>query len=120
MKMLLALFLMLALGTAAGAEKQKAVPAHFVGLWNANLKHCGYGARAESGLTISTSHIEFYASAGPIHEVATQGGLDLLIVAELFGEGEARLTRLHFRLSADHKSLTNVTDGAKDVRFKCP
>jgi hypothetical protein len=120
MKMVFAILLMLTLTTAHSAEKQKTVPVRFLGEWNSNLKHCGYDAAVESGLKISPSYIEFYASAGPIHAIVTQGEYDLLIITELYGEEEeTKLRFLHFRLSSDNESLADITGGASGVRFKC-
>jgi hypothetical protein len=121
-RLLLVLVLASAPGAVLAAERQQTVPARFHGEWNENLKHCGTSLN-DSRLIIGPEQIRFHESAGAIKAVVTQGETDLALIAELSGEGETWLTYNHFRLSADQKSLTDVTDGGEDggfVRYRCP
>jgi hypothetical protein len=114
------LILILVAVSATAAEQQRAVPARFQGEWNTNLEHCGTDLN-DSRLKISTDRIQFYESGGPVRTVVTQGDFDLALIAEMSGEGETWLSYRHFRLSADHTYMTDVTD--KDfalVRYRCP
>ena len=107
-------------GSATAAEQQRAIPAQFIGEWNSNLKQCGTDLN-DSRLRITSDHIHFHESGGPVRAVVTQGEFDLALIAELSGEGSSWLSYTHFRLSADHTHLTDVTD--KDsglVRYRCP
>lgn len=114
------LALALASGSLAAAEQQKAVPARFQGEWNSDLEHCGTGLN-DSRLRINSDRIRFYESGGPIRAVVTQGEFDLAVIAELSGEGQVWLSYRHFRLSADHTYLTDVTDDDSGmVRYRCP
>lgn len=114
------LTLMLIAGSAMAAEQQRTVPARFQGEWNENLEHCGTGLN-DSRLRISADRIRFYESGGPILAVVTQGEFDLAVIAELSGEGQTWLSYTHFRLSADHTYLTNISDNESSlVRYHCP
>jgi hypothetical protein len=115
-----ALVLMLVAVSATAAEQQRAIPARFQGEWNTKLEHCGTD-RNDSRLRISADHLRFHESSGPVRAVVTQGEFDLALIAELSGEGETWLFYRHYRLSADHTHMTDVTD--KDsalVRYRCP
>ena len=114
------LALVLASVPAAAAELHKAVPARFLGEWNSEVEHCGTGLN-DSRLRISTNRIRFYESGGPIRAVVTQGEFDLAVIAELSGEGQVWLSYRHFRLSADHTYLIDVTDDETGmIRYRCP
>jgi hypothetical protein len=113
----LALLLASSAGAATAAEQHPSVPARFQGEWTSNLKDCGTNVN-DSQLTISAERIRFHENGGSIKAVVTQGEFDLALITELSGEGETWLA--HFRLSDDQKSLTDVTDGSKLVRYRCP
>ena len=114
------LALVLASAPAAAAESQKAVPTRFHGEWNADLEHCGTGLN-DTRLRISADRIRFYESGGPVRAVVTQGEFDLAIISELSGEGQVWLSYRHFRLSADHTYLIDVTDDETGmIRYRCP
>jgi len=111
---------MLSGGSASAAEQQREIPARFLGEWNAKLKDCGTD-RNDSRLRITADHIRFHESGGPVRAVVTQGESDLALIEELSGEGSSWLSYTHFRLSADQKSLTDVTDNDSGlVRYRCP
>ena len=112
--------LVVAFGSASAAEQQKNVPVRFQGEWNSDLKSCGTGLN-DSRLRIGSGRIAFYESGGPIRAVVTQGEFDLAVIAELSGEGQAWLAYRHFRLSADHAYLIDVTNNDSSlVRYRCP
>ncbi len=115
----LALFMLFCACAATAAERQDVVPSPFQGEWNANLEHCGTDLN-DSPLKLSVDRIRFYESGGPIRAVVTQGELEVALIAELSGEGETWLSYWHFRLSADHTDLTDVTDDSEFVRYRCP
>jgi hypothetical protein len=115
------------IGTPFGLERRcrdrsgaaSLCPGRFQGKWNSNLKDCGTNLN-DSQLTISAERIRFHENGGSIKAVVTQGEFDLALITELSGEGETWLAYDHFRLSDDQKSLTDVTDGSKLVRYRCP
>jgi len=112
--------LLLSAGSASAAEQQREIPARFLGEWNAKLKDCGTD-RNDSRLRITADHIRFHESGGPVRAVVTQGEFDLALIEELSGEGSSWLSYTHFKLSADQKSLTDVTDNDSGlVRYRCP
>ena len=107
-------------GSASAAEQQRAIPDRFLGEWNHNLKDCGTD-RSDSRLRLTADRIRFHESGGPVRAVVTQGESDLALIVELSGEGSSWLSYEHFRLSADHTSLTDVTDNDSGlVRYRCP
>ena len=106
-------------GAATAAEHHASVPARFQGEWSSDLKRCGTSFD-DSRLTIDSERIRFDESGGSIKAVVTQGEFDLALITELSGEGETWLAYNHFHLSADQKSLTDLTDDSKFVRYRCP
>lgn len=114
------LAIVLASAPSVAAESQKIIPTRFQGEWNSELDHCGTGLNT-SRLRISANRIRFYESGGPIRAVVTQGEFDLAVIAELSGEGQAWLSYRHFRLSADHSYIIDVTNNDKGmIRYRCP
>lgn len=113
------LLLALVAGVGTAAERQQAVPSRFLGEWNSNPKDCGTGLN-DSRLRISKDRVRFYESGGPIRAVVTEGEFGLALITELSGEGKRWLTYHHFRLSADHSYMTDVTNDSKFVRYRCP
>lgn len=69
---------------------------------------------------IGAQQIRFDESAGAIKAVVTRGERELALIAELSGDGETWLAFSHFRLSADQKSLADITGEAEYVRHRCP
>lgn len=113
-----ALLLAVYAGPAMAAEQQRSVPPRFQGEWNASPKRCGTDMD-DSRLTITASRVRFYESGGPIRAIVTQGSLDVALISEVSGEGSTQLVYHHFRLSADHAHLTDVSNGAALVRHRC-
>ncbi len=110
---------LLAAAGASAAESPTSVPMRFQGEWASSLKACGTTAD-ESRLTIGADRIRFYESGGAIKAVVTQGDDVIAMIIELSGEGESWLSFRHFQLSADQKTLTDVTDESQLVRYRCP
>ena len=115
---LLLLLAVFGAGAAMTAERRE-TPARFAGEWVADLKRCGTD-RDDSRLRLDAYRIRFHESGGPIKAVVTRGELELALIAELSGEGETWLACHRFRLSADHKQLTDATGEAELVRHRCP
>lgn len=97
------------------------VPPAFLGEWNYQLAACGKGTD-DSRLFIRPNRLEFYESSGPILSVKAHSARDITIKAQLSGEGETWTVDTRFRLSADGKQLSDVTDpnGPPFVRKRCP
>lgn len=71
-------------------------------------------------LVIKSRHITYWGSAGPIKAVVTRGPREIMLIAELSGEGETWLGARHFTLSADGNALTSVDRADKPfVRYRC-
>ena len=113
------LLLALVAGVASAAEKQQAVPTRFRGEWNSSLKQCGTDLN-DSRLRISANRVRFYESSGPIRAVVTEGEFGLAMISELTGEGQTWLSYHHFKLSANRAYMTDITNDAKLVRYRCP
>lgn len=116
---LLLLLAVFGAGAAMAAERREAMPARFAGEWVADLKHCGTG-RDDARLRLDADRIRFHESSGPIRAVVARGEFEIALIAELSGEGETWLACHRFRLSADHKQLTDATGEAGLVRHRCP
>lgn len=114
------LLTVMAVSSAAAAERQGTIPARFQGEWNIKLEHCGTDQN-DSRLKISADRLQFHESGGSVRAVVTKGKLELAVIAELSGEGETWLFYRHFRLSPDHTSLTDITgNDSAVVRYRCP
>ena len=101
------------------AERVDSVPARFLGEWSAGTRACG-ADWDESILVIKPRHITYWGSVGPIKAVVTNGPREIMLIAELSGEGETWLSASHFRLSADGNALTAVDRAEKPfIRYRC-
>jgi hypothetical protein len=97
-----------------------AIPRPFTGEWNAVLASCE-GREGDGHVTVSTTQLSFYESSGAVSAVRVLGPLDIVVDAEMAGEGETWLDHLHFRLSSDKRSLTVLGMGAQPwVLYRCP
>lgn len=101
------IFLALSTFGLNAAERVDSVPARFLGEWSAGARACG-AEWDDSMLVIKATHITYWGSAGLIKAVVTKGTGEIMLIAELSGEGETRLGNSHFKLSADGSSLTAV------------
>jgi hypothetical protein len=55
-----------------------------------------------------------------VKKVIVNGPLDIVIVAEISGEGDTWQSDIHLRLSPDKNSLTDVSNERPLVRYRCP
>ena len=103
----------------AGTESQATIPKPFRGAWAASAADCA-AARAESKLTLRETAVDFYESRGRVLAIATRGNTELALLSEASGDGQSWLDARHFKLSGDHRTLTDVTGGRKQaVRVRC-
>ncbi len=89
------------------AERVDVVPARFLGEWSADITSCGSDVD-DSVLVIKPRHIAFWESSGPIKAVVANGSREIMLIAEVSGEGFIWLSNSHFTLSADGSALTAI------------
>ena len=107
--------------TLAPATLPVLVPERFQGEWNAKPRDCGTAGN-ESRLRIGADSIRFYEGAGSLRAVLPQpGNAELVLVTQLWSDGQARLAYRQYRVSADGRTLTDVTAGERGglVRQRC-
>ena len=107
--------------TSAQAQERtlEAVPDRWIGEWNEDQSACGTGLN-DSRLRISTDSIMFYESGGLVRGVFENGPFEILIVADMSGEGQTWLASHHFRMSASGSYISMDTgDGTPFVRYRC-
>lgn len=95
------------------------VPAAFQAEWAANLKTCGAGIDAD-WMRLTPSEIRYYESGGKVTAVVVNSPLDIVVSADLSGEGETWSRSFHFVLSPDQSQLTDVSDKTGMIRQRCP
>lgn len=100
------------------AQVQQQIPRAYQGEWNMRAKDCGT-SRNDSTLRLGSDSLAYLESTGPVRSAVTRGR-ELVLVAELKGEGETRLHAAHFRLARDKRTLTDVTSTPPLVRYRCP
>lgn len=100
--------LCLVTGLAGAAERHETVPARFIGHWAGSPAACRDPAADDARLYIGADRVRFWESEGPVVAAVTGDPEELLVVAELSGEGQTWLTTAHFRLSADGRWLEDV------------
>lgn len=101
-------------------DVQFTMPAEFQGEWNGNLEHCRTGLN-DSRLRIAATALEFYESGGPVKAVVRRGSFEIIVVAELSGEGQSWLASNHFILSSDSSYIISRGAGGSDlIRYRCP
>lgn len=100
------------------AETLQQIPRAYQGEWNMRVKDCGT-ARNDSSLRLRSDSLSYFESSGPVRTAVTRGR-ELVLVAELQGEGETRLHAAHFQLSRNGRTLTDVTSTPPLVRYRCP
>ncbi len=97
------------------------IPLEFQGRWATELKNCN--TNHENNLTISDREIEYWESRGPILAATKKAENELVLIAELSGEGEKWSSFRHYILSDDKSELTDITHlmvKDKPVRVRCP
>lgn len=102
--------LLLAVGGAMAQQVSK-VPDAFAGKW------CG--GDLETRLEIKSNSIAFYESKGPIKTITLNGDNEMVLVAQLSGEGEKWMHTAKFRLSKDGKQLIDADTKPPLVRRRC-
>jgi len=101
------------------SDVEYSVPAKFWGQWNSNPQQCGT-ALNDSALTLTAHSVEFYESGGPVKVVVKRGSFEILIVAELSGEGQTWLAAHTFVLSRDGSYVNSPgQDGSQFIRYRC-
>ncbi len=95
-----------------------AIPAPFFGEWSVDLRTCG--PRNVDPLRITAREMNFFESGGKVMGVFSHGALELVVVADMSGEGNEWLGAYRFNLSPDGRRLTMSFDGMKTVRQRCP
>lgn len=112
------------MAAAACAQPDRAgspvVPSPFRGEWNTDLAACGTGL-SDSRLRIGADSIWFYESRGPLTDIARRGDSEFTATAHLSGEGEVWSAPVHFALSPDGKTLSDLRPGLGGFsRRRCP
>lgn len=99
-------------------QARQEIPRTYQGEWNIRTKDCG-SARNDSTLRLHGDSVSYFESSGPVRAAVTRGR-ELVLVAELKGEGETRLHAAHFRLARNGRTLTDVMSTPPLVRYRCP
>ncbi|BDT57347.1 hypothetical protein MasN3_08410 [Massilia varians] len=111
--------LLLLLASLDGAaQPQQKIPRAYQGEWNMHLKDCGT-SRNDSVLRLHGNQLAYFESTGPVR-AAVARERELVLIAELKGEGETRLHAAHFQLARDGRSLTDLRSTPPLVRYRCP
>lgn len=111
--------LLLLLASLDGAaQPQQKIPRAFQGEWNMQVRDCGT-ARNDSVLRLQGNQLAYFESTGPVR-AAVARERELVLIAELKGEGETRLHAAHFQLARDGRSLTDLRSTPPLVRYRCP
>jgi hypothetical protein len=96
------------------------VPSPFRGEWNADISACRTGL-SDSALRIGADSIWFYESHGPLTDITRRGDSEFTATAHLSGEGEVWSAPLHFGLSSDGNTLTDLRPELGGfARRRCP
>ncbi|WP_201246557.1 DUF1566 domain-containing protein [Halochromatium salexigens] len=102
------------------AQSLQLVPALFRGEWNADIAECGTGL-GDSSLRISADSIQFHESDGPLTNIERLGDSEFKATALLSGEGEVWSEPIHFALSSDSNTLTDLRSEVGGFsRRRCP
>lgn len=115
----LAVIVATASGAASAVEQRKVVPAAFVGEWNVEPALCG-SPDGDGRLVIHADRVEFYESAGPVLQVLVESPRQIVVTAQLQGEGQVWRSVLRWHLSADGRQLTDEPGDGAWVRHRCP
>jgi len=110
---------LLASGEVGAVGRVASVPRQFTGEWDTVLAACE-SREGDGHLTLSATQVWFYESIGPVQSVRVLGPLDIVVDAQMSGEGERWLAHYHFRLSRDKRSLRLLDEGQPVVHHRCP
>jgi hypothetical protein len=114
--------LCLVIGGACHAQEPalRTIPERWHGEWNEDRSACGTDSN-DSRLALSADRIEFWESFGLVRGAFTNGPLEILIVADMAGEGLTWLGSSHFRMAGSGDSIAMDTgDGRQFIRYRCP
>lgn len=103
---------------ALALDPAKSVPSSFHGKWSEKIDDCKQ-QESEGDLTLSSNKMAFYASGGSVKKVFVNNPLDIIVVANLSGEGETWLSNIHLRLSHDKTSLVDISYKEPFIRYRC-
>ena len=120
-KLPLIIFILMSNYALAEGKPKGGVPIPFQGNWSTNLKHCN--AEDVMNLTITATHINAWESKGRIVSIVKNGKSEVAFISALKGEGETWLAFNYYRLSADKRQLTDITDPLTETpafRYRCP
>lgn len=111
--------------TAAAANSNKTahavdLPSGFLGVWGAESDQCGTELD-DLRLTLHPHRLQFHESDGQLISISASSDLEIVIAAEMSGEGETWRTYRHFSLSDDGSRLSDITDAPEliVVRHRC-
>ena len=100
------------------APGQATVPVQFQGKWAASQAQCG--VPSESRLAIYPDRVDFYESRGRVLAVKVVSDREIELELELSGEGQVWRSTTRFGISADGRSLTDLTTPDHQfVRVRC-
>ncbi len=122
MKLLSILIPVIALTSCAATRQsvEQTVPERFRGEWNSERADCGVREN-DSTLTISANQMDLYESSGPVLGVFSNDPREVLIVANISGEGETSISTFRFSVSADGNRLTYFNEVEPPFeRYRCP
>jgi len=114
--------LCLVIGGACQAQEPalRTIPERWHGEWSADRSACGTDNN-DSVLRLSADRIEFWESGGLVRGAFTKGPFEILIVADMTGEGQAWLGSSHFRMAPSGDSIAMDTGGSSlFIRYRCP
>lgn len=109
----------LASGQVGAVGRVASIPRQFTGEWDTVLAACK-SREGDDHLSLSTAQVWFYESIGPVQSLRVLGPLDIVVDAQMSGEGETWLAHYHFRLSRDKRSLSLLDEGQPVVYQRCP
>lgn len=112
-------FSAVASSVSASTATTTALPAAFLGKWDAPPKPCSTPYRSDMQLDITARELAFFESGGNIKNVKITGPRDVTAEVAMSGEGETWEKSLHMTLSDDGKTLT-LDDGKMGTRVRCP
>lgn len=104
-----------------------AIPAAFLGEWNANLEACG-SPRSESRLILEPSHATFFSNRAEVIQLQVENPRRLRLTLQFSSNREAGAGRetpftmqRRYLLSSDLQRLQDISQGEQGLtRWRCP
>jgi hypothetical protein len=95
------------------------VPKKFQGMWSPSAQSCSDWG--ETTLAIKSNRVDLWESRGPVMAVVVRKD-EIVITAEISGEGYTWLEPLHFQISSDGNTLTDLHRAEPNhlKLYKCP